>query len=55
MMKTINSCMQCQVEFGIPRFSTTELVEIPDDGVLWMTSISGTALLVFSRMNGTKY
>lgn len=34
-MKTMTSCMQCQVEFSIPRFSTTEFIEIPDDGVLW--------------------
>jgi hypothetical protein len=41
LMKTINACMECQVEFGIPRFSTTELAEIPDDGVLWMTCDRG--------------
>ena len=34
-MKSMTICMECQVQFGVPRFTTSELVEVPDDGVLW--------------------
>ncbi|MBD8641119.1 hypothetical protein [Sphingomonas sp. CFBP 13733] len=40
-MKTICLCMQCQVEQGMPNLSSVELVEIPENGVLWTTCSLG--------------
>jgi hypothetical protein len=36
-MQLITSCMQCQVEDGIPNFSALTLMRIPDDGVIELT------------------
>lgn len=33
-MYTYTSCMQCQIENGVPNFGSTRLERIPDDGVI---------------------
>ena len=33
-MRTLTTCMQCQVEKGIPNFSSLRVERIPDDGVI---------------------
>ena len=40
-MQTFSTCMQCQAENGIPNFSSTTMVRIPDDGVIVATCDRG--------------
>lgn len=40
-MKTFTACMQCQIEDGIPNFSSTKWVRVPDDGMIEHTCDRG--------------
>ena len=40
-MQTNIACMQCQIDEGVPNFSSISIVRIPDDGVLELTCNRG--------------
>ena len=40
-MRTFTTCMQCQVENGIPNFASLGVQRIPDDGVIELTCDRG--------------
>jgi hypothetical protein len=40
-MQTLTTCMQCQVETGLPNLSSMALADIPEDGVIEVTCDRG--------------
>lgn len=40
-MRTFTTCMQCQVETGVPNFESLGIERIPDDGVIELTCNRG--------------
>jgi len=52
-MRTFTSCMQCQVENGIPNFASLGVARIPDDGVIEFTCDRGHR--TFTIMQEAKY
>ena len=40
-MQTFTTCMKCQIDDGIPNFSSNSVARIPDDGVIYSTCNKG--------------